>query len=295
MIITNSALEALRTGFRTEFNAGVGAAAPKYGAMTTTVSSTTKVETYGFLGDFPVFRKWAGPKKIRSMAEKAYQLANDDFEATLGIHKHKIEDDNLGLYAPIVRGWGEQAGSLADRLAFEALAAGNARPCFDGQNFFDTDHPMGSEDTATSNVSGAGAVQPWYLLDCSKPLKPILHQQRKAPTFTMVTDPQDSHVFSTGEYLMGGEARGAAGFTWWQLAHRSTAALDATSYAAAKAQAAAYVNDEDEPLGIKFTHIVVGVSNVAAARNLFLKQNLAGGESNIYFQDVQIIEADRLP
>ena len=34
---------------------------------------------------------------------------------------------------------------------------------------------------------------------------------------------------------------------------------------------------------------------LAAARNLFLKQNLAGGESNIYFQDVQIIEADRLP
>ncbi|MDP1964427.1 MAG: Mu-like prophage major head subunit gpT family protein, partial [Reyranella sp.] len=90
------------------------------------------------------------------------------------------------------------------------------------------------------------------------------------------------------------EARGAAGFTWWQLAHRSTAALDATSYAAAKAAAAALTNDEGEPLGVKFTHIVVGSSNVAAARTLFGKANLAGGESNIYFNDVAIIEAERL-
>ncbi|MDP2373163.1 Mu-like prophage major head subunit gpT family protein [Reyranella sp.] len=294
MLITAATLESLRTSFRTEFNAGITAAPARYGPITTTVGSSTKVETYGFLGDFPVFRKWVGEKRIRSMAEKAYQLANDSFEATLGIHKDKINDDNLGLYAPLVKGWGGDAGALADRLAFEALAAGHQRPCFDGQNFFDTDHPMGPDDDATSNMSGNDAVAPWYLLDCSKPLKPILYQNRQAPTFAMVTNPADSHVFKTGEYLMGAEARGAAGFTWWQLAHRSTAALDATSYAAAKAAAAALTNDEGEPLGVKFTHIVVGSSNVAAARTLFGKANLAGGESNIYFNDVAIIEAERL-
>lgn len=295
MLINNATLEALRTGFKTSFKGGLMVTTPLYGAMTTTVTSSTKVETYGFLGDFPVFRKWLGEKRIKSMAEKAYVLTNDDFEATIGIHKNKIKDDNLGLYGPLVQGWGQDAGALADRLAFEALAAGDSRPCYDGQNFFDTDHPMGKDDTATSNMSGADTVQPWYLLDCSKPLKPLLHQQREAPTFNMVTDPQDSHVFKTGEYLMGAEARSAVGYTYWQLAHRSTATLDQAAYVAAKTAMADLTNDEGEPLAVKPTHLVVGTSNVAAARNLIDKANLAGGESNIYFKDVILVEAPRLP
>lgn len=295
MLINNATLSALRTGLKTQFQSGLMATTALYAAMTTTVSSSTKVETYGFLGDFPVFRKWLGEKRVKSMAEKAYQLTNDDFEATIGIHKNKIKDDNLGLYGPLVKGWGEDAGSLADRLAFEALAAGHTRPCYDGQNFFDTDHPMGKGDEPTSNMSGADAVQPWYLLDCSKPLKPLLHQQREAPTFNMVTDPEDSHVFKTGEYLMGGEARSAVGYTYWQLAHRSTATLNEDNYVAAKLAMAQLTNDEGEPLAVKPTHLVVGTSNVAAARNLIEKANKAGGESNIYFKDVILVEAPRLP
>ncbi|NBB51497.1 head protein [Rhizobium sp. CRIBSB] len=295
MIITQTSLQALRTGFSTQFQNGLKTAAPVSEPMVTTVTSGTKVETYGFLGDLPIFRKWLGEKRIRSLAEKSYVLTNESYEATLGIHKDKIEDDNLGLYGPIVEGWGQDAGQLKDRLAFEALRDGHIRPCYDGQNFFDTDHPVDAAGAPTTNMSGAGAVQPWFLVDLSRPLKPILYQNRKAPVFHMVTDPQDSHVFSTGEYLMGGEARGAAGYTLWQLAHRSTAALDEAGYIAAYNAMAALQNDEGEPLGIRPTHIIVGASNRAAAKTLFEAQNKAGGASNIYFKDVVIIDAPRLP
>ncbi len=279
MLITQTSLQALRTGFNTQFQAGLATAASVSEPMVTTVNSSTKVETYGFLGDLPIFRQWLGEKRIRSLAEKAYALTNVNFEATLGIHKDKIKDDNLGLYGPIVSGWGQDAGQLRDRLAFEALRDGHIRPCYDGQNYFDTDHPVDAAGAPTTNMSGADAVQPWFLLDLSKPLKPILYQDREAPHFEMVTDPKDSHVFKTGEYLMGGEARGAAGYTLWQLAHRAMAALK---------------NDEGEPLGIRPTHIVVGASNRAAAKTLFDAQNKAGGASNIYFKDVVIIDAPRL-
>lgn len=295
MLISQTSLQALRTGFNTQFNNGLALAAPISEPLVTTVTSATKVETYGFLGDLPIFRKWLGEKRIRSLAEKAYALTNDDFEATIGIHKNKIADDNLGLYGPIVAGWGKDAGQLKDSLSFDALKYGHQRPCYDGQNYFDTEHPMGKDDAATSNMSGADAVQPWFLVDLSKPLKPILYQNRQAPTFDMVTDPKDSHVFKTGEYLMGGEARGAAGYTLWHLAHRSTAALDAAGYETAKTAMAALTNDEGEPLGIKPTHIVFGSSNSAAAKTLFAAQNKAGGESNIYFGEVALIEAPRLP
>jgi phage major head subunit gpT-like protein len=293
LLITNSTLEALRTGFQTNFQAGIAVVSAQYQLLVTPVTSATKVETYGFLGDFPIFRKWLGEKRIRSLEERAYQLTNDDFEATIGIHKNKIKDDNLGLYGPMVKGWGESAQALPDRLSFQALQDGNTRLCYDGQYFFDTDHPVNG--ASVSNMSGAGAVSPWYLLDTTKPLKPLIYQQREAPTFDMVVDPQDSHVFATGEYLMGGEARGAVGYTYWQLAHRSTAAISEATFVTAKNAMAAITNDELEPLEVRPNIIVVGRSNEAAARALFEKASLAGGESNIWFNAVKVVISDRLP
>lgn len=295
MIVNQANLEALRTGFRLEFNRALAAAATVSSAMLTEVNSSTKVETYGFLGDLPIFREWLGDKRIKSIGEKAYQLINRDFEATIGIHKNKIRDDNLGLYGPMVAGWGQDAGQLKDRLAFEALALGISRACFDGQNFFDDEHPVDYQDDPVSNISGAAAAQPWYLLDLSKPLKPIIYQNRQSPVFNMVTDETDSHVFKTGEFLMGGEARGAAGYSLWQLAHRSTAAVAAAGYEAAFQAMTSLKNDEGEPLGVRPTHVVYGTSNRAAMKTLFEAQNQAGGASNIYYKDVTLIEAPRLP
>lgn len=293
MLITRTNLEALRTGWKTDFQKGIALAAPVSDPLTTEVSSSTKVETYGFLGDLPIFRKWIGPKRIKSIEEKSYQLINDSFEATIGIHKDKIDDDNLGLYAPIVQGWGQDAGQLKDSLAFAALAQGHQRPCFDGQNFFDDEHPVG--DGVASNISGDGSNAAWYLVDLSKPLKPVLYQKRKPPTFAMVTDPEDSHVFTTGEFLMGSEARGGAGYTLWQLAHRCTGPLNAANYEAAKTAMAELTNDEGEPLALRPTHVVYGPSNEAAAKTLFTAQNKDGGASNIYFNAVSLLEARRLP
>lgn len=293
MIVSIQTLQALRTGFKALFQKGLGLAKPKSDVFTTEVASTTKVETYGFLGDMPIFRKWVGEKRWKSIKEKAYQLINDAYESSIGIHKHKIQDDNLGLYGPIIQGWGEESGALKDRLCFDALANGHQRPCFDGQNFFDDEHPVGNG--VKSNISADGGQPAWFLLVCSKALKPILYQNREAPHFEMITDPKSDHVIKTGEFLASGEARGAAGYTYWQLAYRSTQPLNKANYEAAKLAIRSLTNDEGEPLGLSPTHIVVGVSTTAAARDLFLKQNLAGGESNTLFKDVEIVEADRLP
>lgn len=291
--ITIGLLENLRTGFKTDFKRGLDKIEPSYLKFSTKVNSTTKIETYGWLGDFPRFRKWVGAKLIKRMKEKAYQLINDNFEVTRGIDKFQIEDDNLGLWSPQIEGWGEEAKALPDRLAYDALANGHLNECYDGQNFFDTDHPMG--DGVASNISAAGGSQPWYLLATKKSLKPILIQERKAPHFHMITNMEDSHVFHTGEYLVGGEARYGAGYTYWQLAYRSTQVLSAVNFEAAVTAMAALTDDEGEPLEIRPDMIVVGRSNRVAAKELFEKMNLAGGESNINWKDVEILQSDRLP
>lgn len=64
----------------------------------------------------------------------------------------------------------------------------------------------------------------FHLLDTTKPVKPIVFQQRKAPVFVSQTDLSSDSVFMRGEYNFGAEASGAAGYGFWQLAVGSTGA-----------------------------------------------------------------------
>lgn len=291
--ITQGLLNNLRTGFKTDFQRGLDKVEPTYDRFTTKVNSTTKIETYGWLGDFPRFRKWVGAKVIKRMAEKAYQLVNEAYEVTRGIKKHDIADDNLGLWGPAIEGWGSEAKALPDRLAYDALANGHQRECYDGQNFFDTEHPMAG--AAVSNMSAGGGSQPWYLLVTTSSLKPILLQEREAPHFHMVTDMTDSEVFKTGEFLAGGEARYAAGYTFWQLAYRSTQPVTAENYEAAVSAIMAFTDDEGEPLNLMPDLAIFGRSNRVKAKQLFDAMLVDGGDSNIYYKDVDYFVSQRLP
>lgn len=53
----------------------------------------------------------------------------------------------------------------------------------------------------------------WYLFDTSKPIKPLLFQQRQAPLFVPRVDPADPKVFDEHVFVYGVEARGNVGIT----------------------------------------------------------------------------------
>jgi phage major head subunit gpT-like protein len=62
----------------------------------------------------------------------------------------------------------------------------------------------------------------WFLLDGSRPIKPFIYQERKAPVFVQMTDPQADDVFNRRSFKFGAESRGAAGYGLWQMAYGST-------------------------------------------------------------------------
>ncbi len=64
----------------------------------------------------------------------------------------------------------------------------------------------------------------WFLLDTTKPVKPFVLQERKAPVFVSQTNMDADDVFSRAVYKYGAEARGAAGYGLWQLCYGSTGA-----------------------------------------------------------------------
>ena len=82
---------------------------------------------------------------------------------------------------------------------FELLKSGFDSPCFDGQNFFDTDHPLEGADGATVTVSNmqAGAGPGWCPWDVSRGVRPIIWQEREGHEFTAVNQRDDARVFTT--------------------------------------------------------------------------------------------------
>ena len=64
----------------------------------------------------------------------------------------------------------------------------------------------------------------WYLLDTSKPIKPLILQINKKITFTAMDRPDDESVFMRAEFRYGVDGEHNAGYGLWQLAAKSTPA-----------------------------------------------------------------------
>ncbi len=62
----------------------------------------------------------------------------------------------------------------------------------------------------------------WFVLDTTRPVKPFIYQERKAPVFVQQIDPQADNVFLRKKFLFGAEARAASGYSFWQLCFGST-------------------------------------------------------------------------
>ena len=61
----------------------------------------------------------------------------------------------------------------------------------------------------------------WFLLDVTRPVKPVAVQQRKVPKLVSQMDETDDRVFMRGEYLYGADGRGAGFWTIPHLAYAS--------------------------------------------------------------------------
>jgi len=294
-VITPDVLQAAQRGFKTAFQGGFSGVTPMYEQICTVIMSTAGEETYGWLGDMPKLREWIGDRQVKSLASKGYTIRNRKFEMTIGVSRDDIEDDKLGLYTPRFKMLGESAAKHPEEVAFELINAGTSLPCYDGQFFFDTDHPVGKEGSvqSVSNFqSGSGAM--WVLADLSRPLKPWIFQKRRDYSFTTMEDAKTStHVFMTDQYLYGVDARVSAGFGFWQMAFGSKATLDATNLKAAYEAMISYKDDEGRLLGIRPTHLIVGATNLFTAREILLSEQI-GGSTNTLRNLVQIMDAPYL-
>lgn len=286
MLINQSTLASLFQGFKTSFQEGFREGQPQWQRVATLVPSSTKKELYAWLGQWPRFREWIGDRQLKSLSTSKYEIENKPFETTVSVNRDDIEDDQFGIYAPMFKEMGFASKMHPDEIVFALLAAGFTSFCYDGQYFFDTDHPVGA---GTASNHGGGASTPWYLLDTTRALKPLIWQKRKDYAFVAMTKDDDEATFMRKEYRYGVDARCNAGFGFWQMASASKQTLDATNYKSLRTAMKSLKSDEGRNLGIRPNLIVVPPTLEDAAKDLFVSDRLAGGATNPLKGEVEIL------
>ncbi len=277
MLINSESLNTLNKGFSSIFSQAFIAEKPVYEKIAMTVPSTTSANTYGWLGRIPGMREWLDDRVLENLEASSYTIKNKRFEYTVVVNRTDLEDDNLGIYNPLFAELGRAAHMHPDKLSFNLMQNGFSTPCYDGQYFFDTDHPVNG--TVVSNYGG-GTNSAWYLLCTKRPVKPLIFQSRQEPRFLTLEDPQNPHVFMKDEYVYGVDYRCNVGYGMWQLAYASKQALDATSYANARSAMMSLTDNYGSPLGIVPDMMVVPPSLEADAKTILNNERAASGASN---------------
>ena len=284
-LVTPGLLDALFVGFRGEFDRAFEKTPTAWDKVATRLSSTSKANIYGWLGQFPQFREWVGERIVRDMKAHAYSITNKKYESTVSVSRVDIEDDQVGVYKPIFGEMGRAAKVFPDELVFGLLSQGGALSCYDGQNYFDTEHPVypnvdGTGAPAMVTNYAAGTDPAWYLLDDSRAIKPVIFQERTKPELTSLTDTRDEAVFMKDEYRFGIRYRCNAGFAFWQMAFCSRLPLNSENFNAAYGAMASYKADGGRPLGIRPTLLVVPPTLRVKAHEVVLADRLANGGDN---------------
>ncbi|WDR00744.1 Mu-like prophage major head subunit gpT family protein [Devosia sp. J2-20] len=282
MEITGPALVSLFTGYSAAYQGGFNGVTPTYTQIAMTVTSVTRSNEYGWLGKFPRMREWIGDRVINALGKHGYTIRNRSFESTIAVDRDDIRDDQVGIYTPIFSEFGRSAAVFPDELCWALLQDGASTLCFDGQNYFDTDHPViledGSEGVFSNDLGGAGTA--WYLVDTSRAIKPLVFQSREPFRLTRMDDDTSPAVFSKKEFQYGVDGRCNVGFTFPQLAIRSRQTLNAANYEAARAAMIGFKADHGLPLGIVPDTIITGPTLEGAAKAIVQSTLVNGGETN---------------
>lgn len=297
----------LFTASSAAYSKGFGLAEPALEALAMTVTSNSRQTHYPWLGLAPMMREWLGDRVVESLGAYEYSIVNRKFESTIAVKRDDIEDDLTGTLAPVFEQMGRMARLHVDKLLAEALEAGTTAVGYDGQPFFSTTHPNESgSDQANADLGDSNPR--WYMVDLSKSIKPLVHQERRAPEFVSFTDLKDENVFKRDEYIWGVSARRSVGYGLWQCAYASdgpiVAGFDNADLEANEAEVEAVWNamralvaDNGETMDITPTHIVCPTSLALRFRRLLgmsTPQYPAGGKTPMSDLGLGLIVSPRL-
>ena len=155
LLVTSESLQAAFTGYKALYDSEFAAVTPQWSRVAMEAPSNSDGEIYNWLGSVPAMKEWKDSRVVAGLLDHNYTIRNKTWESTIGVKRDTFEDDKLGIINPRVRELAQEAARHPDELVTTLLTANGL--CYDGQNFFDTDHSEG-DSGAQSNITQTGVT-----------------------------------------------------------------------------------------------------------------------------------------
>jgi len=125
-----------------------------FGQVANQFTSDQAIEEYPWLSETPALREWVGGRNAKGFTENNISIRNRHFEATIDVLVRDMRRDKFGMIQARVNDLVTRAMAHPAKILTELIIAGESTVCYDGEFFFDTNHP-GTQDndigaTATS-------------------------------------------------------------------------------------------------------------------------------------------------
>ena len=273
-------LNALKTGLNTAFKEGLKPTGntEDYKKVATVTRSDSDTTNYPWLGKITGLKEWIGNRALDKLKVSGFALKNILYEDTLEIPVTELEDNKIASYGDAARLLGANAAAHPNQLVFALLKKGWTIKGYDGKTFF----------LVNRNTDG-GSGTPWFLLDASKALKPLIFQVRKNYMTTSLTSDTGDTRFMRNMYLFGVEARVAAGFGLPQFAWGSKQTLNAENYAKGRQKLMAMKGQSGVPIGVMPNLLVVPPALEQKAREVVGNERTDAGKSNPWYKTAEIL------
>jgi len=153
MDINRANLDAMFRTYTTAFQAGLAYVAPIDLAFAfREFPSGSASNFYAWLDRVPGFREWVGERVFNNVRSQNFEVVNRDWEDSVSILNKDIEDDNYGVYGPIIQMMAEGWPELKFELVLEVLTSNPT--CYTGVAYFADNHAYG-DNTIANLVTSA--------------------------------------------------------------------------------------------------------------------------------------------
>jgi phage major head subunit gpT-like protein len=144
MILNSTNLQQLFNAYSFQFQQAYDKSATGWlDKVATRMPSDTDQSIYFWLASLPKMREWVGERQAQNLAEYEYVLKNKDYELTVELDRNRVMDDKHGFFAAsTVPMMAAQAKKQPDYLMRDLIQLGSTTTIWDGQNFFDSSHPI---------------------------------------------------------------------------------------------------------------------------------------------------------
>ena len=109
-----------------------------------------------WLGAAPQMRQWVDEKRAQGLNKQKWAVSVANYEASVDVDLNGFKDARNNPYGRRIQEMAQNAARMPYNLISDLIKNGAATKCYDGKNFFATNHSEGSSGSQSNLLTGSG-------------------------------------------------------------------------------------------------------------------------------------------